>query len=156
MFGVSGSEAEDIHEKQSRRKQGFGAFLRQMKEDRSVEDRLRLLPWNKGDLPEPLSFADDLIRESFRSGISSTVSTTSKQKGLLQAMGWAWLVVHKKTESDAWRFDKESRDKGGDWVPYLSALYDAGMSILNTDDGSEQEYRAAMIALASACGVSIE
>ena len=60
-------------------------------------------------------------------------------------MGWAWLVVHKKTESDAWRFDKESRDKGGDWVPYLSALYDAGMSILNTDDGSEQEYRAATV-----------
>ena len=156
MFGVSGSEAEDIHERQSRRKQGFGAFLRQMKEERSVEDRLRLLPWNEGDLPEPLAFADGLIRESFRSGISATVSTTSKQKGLLQAMGWAWLVVHNKTESDAWRFDKESRDKGGDWVPYLSALYDAGMSILNTDDGSEQEYRAAMIALASACGVSIE
>ena len=41
-------------------------------------------------------------------------------------------------------------------VPYLSALYDAGISLLNTDDGSEQEYRAAMIALASACGVSIE
>ncbi|GIS29339.1 MAG: hypothetical protein Ct9H90mP1_0670 [Methanobacteriota archaeon] len=32
-------------------------------------------------------------------------------------MGWAWLVVHDKTESDAWRFDEESRDKGGDWVP---------------------------------------
>ena len=48
MFRVSGSEAEDIHERQSRRKQGFGAFLRQMKEERSVEDRLRSYHGTKG------------------------------------------------------------------------------------------------------------
>ena len=40
-------------------------------------------------------------------------------------MGWAWLVVHDRTESDAWRFDEDSRDKGGDWVPALQALWDA-------------------------------
>lgn len=156
MFNMQGPEAQDILERQSRRKQGFGAFLRQIDQDRSIEDRLRLLPWSDQNLPEPLAFADGLVRESFRSGVSSTVSTTSKQKGLLQAMGWAWLVVHNKTESDAWRFDKDSRDKGGDWVPYLSSLYDAGMLLLKTDRGSVQEYRAAMVELASACGVSIE
>ena len=46
MFNMQGPEAQDILERQSRRKQGFGAFLRQIDQDRSIEDRLRLLPWS--------------------------------------------------------------------------------------------------------------
>ena len=156
MFGIDEDEASEIHAKQAKRKQGFGAFLRQLRESRGVDDRLRILPWERDSLPSPLSFADRLIRDSFRSGVSSTVSSTSKQKGLLQAMGWAWLVVHNKTESDSWRFDGDSKDKGGDWVPFLSRLYDEGIDLLEGNKSSTEGYKNAMMDLASACGVSID
>ena len=155
MFGLEGEEALATHMRQTKRKQGFAAFLKELKDNRSIDDRLKLLPWDRDVLPDILSFADGLIRDSFRSGVSSTVSMTSKQRGLQQAMGWAWLVVHNKTESDAWRFDKESRDKGGDWVPYLSTLYEEGMLLLNDQGGSQAAYEEAMRSLASACGVVI-
>ena len=155
MFGIDEDENSEIHAKQAKRKQGFGAFLRQLRESRGVDDRLRILPWERDSLPEPLAFADRLIRDSFRSGVSSTVSSTSKQKGLLQAMGWAWLVVHNKTESDSWRFDGDSKDKGGDWVPFLSRLYEEGIGLLEGNKSSSKEYKDAMEDLASACGVSI-
>ena len=115
-----------------------------------------MLPWERDSLPEPLAFADRLIRDSFRSGVSSTVSSTSKQKGLLQAMGWAWLVVHNKTESDSWRFDGDSKDKGGDWVPFLSKLYEEGIGLLEGSESSPKGYKDAMGDLSSACGVSID
>ena len=156
MFEIGEDEGSDIHAKQGKRKQGFGAFLRQLRETRGVDDRLRILPWERDSLPEPLAFADRLIRDSFRSGVSSTVSSTSKQKGLLQAMGWAWLVVHNKTESDSWRFDGDSKDKGGDWVPFLSRLYEEGVSLLEGGRSSPEGYKEAMVDLSSACGVSIE
>ena len=155
MFDIGEEEGVEIHAKQAKRKQGFGAFLRQLRESKGVDDRLRLLPWERDSLPEPLAFADRLIRDSFRSGVSSTVSSTSKQKGLLQAMGWAWLVVHNKTESDSWRFDSDSKDKGGDWVPFLSRLYKEGTGLLEGGEGSPDGYKSAMEDLSSACGVSI-
>ena len=155
MFDIGEDEGSDIHAKQAKRKQGFGAFLRQLREARGIDDRLRILPWERDSLPEPLAFADRLIRDSFRSGVSSTVSSTSKQKGLLQAMGWAWLVVHNKTESDSWRFDGDSKDKGGDWVPFLSTLYEEGIGLLEGGKSSPEGYKNAMEDLSSACGVSI-
>ena len=70
-------------------------------------------------------------------------------------MGWACLVVHNKTESDSWRFDGDSKDKGGDWVPFLSTLYEEGIGLLEGDKSSSEGYRNAMEDLSSACGVSI-
>ncbi len=52
-----------------------------------------------------------------------------------------------------WRFDEESRDKGGDWVPALTAVWDAATALLLEDDlESEADYRSSMEWLSEACG----
>ena len=153
IYGMTGDDAEAVLSKQEKRKQGFGAFLRELGDSRSTAMRLERLPWEAGSLPGPLSFADDLVRQAVDSGVASTVSKARKGKGLEMAMGWAWLNVHDRTESDAWRFDEASRDKGGDWVPALQALWDAAEDLLlNDKKDAEQDYRAAMRWLSEASG----
>ena len=153
MYSLAGGEAEKVHARQVKRKQGFGAFLRELNESLSTAMRLDRLPWESADLPDPLSFADRLVRKAADDGVASTVSMARKGRGLESAMGWAWLVVHERTESDAWRFDEESRDKGGDWVPALTAVWDAAKALLLEDDmESEADYRSSMGWLAEASG----
>jgi len=153
IYGMTGGEAEAVLSKQEKRKQGFGAFLRELGESRSTAMRLERLPWEAGSLPGPLGFADDLVRQAVDSGVASTVSKARKGNGLEMAMGWAWLNVHDRTESDAWRFDEASRDKGGDWVPALRALWDAAEDLLlNDNKDAVQDYRAAMRWLAETSG----
>jgi len=83
------------------------------------------------------------------------VAMCRKAKGLEAAIGWGWLVVHERTESDAWRFDEASRDKGGDWVPAMTALWDAADALLMKDDlEGEEDYIAAMKWLAESSGTS--
>ena len=155
MFGLVGEEAEELYSKQARRKQGFGAFLRELKGSVSSARRLERLPWDEGVLPGPLDFAESLIRKAAEDGIASTVAMCRKAKGLDSAMGWAWLVVHERTESDAWRFDESSRDKGGDWVPAMTALWDAADALLMKDDlEAEEDYIAAIKWLAESSGTS--
>ncbi len=155
MFGLVGEEAEELYSKQARRKQGFGAFLRELKGSVSSARRLERLPWEEGVLPGPLDFAESLIRKAAEDGIASTVAMCRKAKGLDSAMGWAWLVVHERTESDAWRFDESSRDKGGDWVPAMTALWDAADALLMKDDlEAEEDYIAAIKWLAESSGTS--
>ena len=153
IYGMTGDDAEAVLSKQEKRKQGFGAFLRELGESRSTAMRLERLPWEAGSLPGPLGFADDLVRQAVDSGVASTVSKARKGNGLEMAMGWAWLNVHDRTESDAWRFDEASRDKGGDWVPALQALWDAAEDLLlNDNKDAVQDYRAAMRWLAETSG----
>ena len=153
LFGLTGTDAEDVHSRQTKRKQGFGAFLRELNESLSTAKKLDRLPWESEELPPHLSFADRLVRKAADDGVASTVSMARKGRGLDAAMGWAWLVVHDRTESDAWRFDEESRDKGGDWVPALRALWDSAEALLE-EEGSESEddYRSAMGWLAESSG----
>ena len=153
MFGLVGEDAEELYSKQARRKQGFGAFLRELKGSVSSARKLERLPWEEGVLPGPLDFAEALIRKAAEDGIASTVAMCRKAKGLDSAMGWAWLVVHDRTESDAWRFDESSRDKGGDWVPAMTALWDAADSLLNQDIlDSKEDYVNSMKWLAEVSG----
>jgi len=153
LFGLTGMDAEEVHSRQAKRKQGFGAFLRELNESLSTAKKLDRLPWKSEELPTPLSFADRLVRKAADDGIASTVSMARKGRGLDAAMGWAWLVVHDRTESDAWRFDEESRDKGGDWVPALRVLWDSAEALLMEDSSdSEDDYRSAMSWLAESSG----
>jgi hypothetical protein len=153
LFGLSGKEGEKVHERQAKRKQGFGAFLRELNETLNTAQRLDRLPWQTSSLPSTLAFADRLVRRAVDDGIAATVSLARKGKGLEAAMGWAWLVVHERTESDAWRFDEDSRDKGGDWVPALQSLWDAADALLLKDDlEAVEDYRAAMGWLAEVSG----
>ena len=155
LFGLSDEASIEILERQSRRKQGFGAFLRELTESLDTEMRLSRLPWENEELPEPLRMADSLVRKAVGDGVSSTVSLARKGKGLDSSMGWAWLVVHNRTESDAWRFDETVRDKGGDWVPALQALWDAAEDLLLNDiEEAEEDYTNAMKWLAESSGVS--
>ncbi|MBP12725.1 MAG: hypothetical protein CMA71_04845 [Euryarchaeota archaeon] len=155
LFGLSDEASIEILERQSRRKQGFGAFLRELTESLDTEMRLSRLPWENEELPEPLRMADSLVRKAVGEGVSSTVSLARKGKGLDSSMGWAWLVVHNRTESDAWRFDETVRDKGGDWVPALQALWDAAEDLLLNDiEEAEEDYTNAMKWLAESSGVS--
>jgi len=153
MYKLTGGEAEKVHSRQAKRKQGFGAFLRELNDSLSTAMRLDRLPWESSDLPNPLSFADRLVRKAAEDGVASTVSMARKGRGLESAMGWAWLMVHERTESDAWRFDEESRDKGGDWVPALTAVWDAAKALLLEDDlDSVADYRSSMEWLAEVSG----
>jgi len=155
LFGLNDEDSVEILERQSRRKQGFGAFLRELGGSLDTDMRLRRLPWENEELPEPLKMADSLIRKAVGDGVSSTVSLARKGKGLESSMGWAWLVVHNRTESDAWRFDETIRDKGGDWVPALQALWDAAEDLLLNDiEEAEEDYTNAMKWLAECSGVS--
>ncbi len=155
MFGLVGEEAGELYSKQARRKQGFGAFLRELKGSVSSARRLERLPWEEGVLPGALDFAESLIRKAAEDGIASTVAMCRKAKGLDSAMGWAWLVVHERTESDAWRFDESSRDKGGDWVPAMTALWDAADALLNKDIlDAKEDYVNSMKWLAEVSGSS--
>ena len=153
MYKLTGGEAEKVHSRQAKRKQGFGAFLRELNDSLSTAMRLDRLPWESSDLSNPLSFADRLVRKAAEDGVASTVSMARKGRGLESAMGWAWLMVHERTESDAWRFDEESRDKGGDWVPALTAVWDAAKALLLEDDlDSVADYRSSMEWLAEVSG----
>ena len=153
MYNLKGEDAEKVLSRQAKRKQGFGAFLRELNESLSTAMRLDRLPWDSDELPGPLSFADKLVRKAAEDGVASTVSIARKGRGLDAAMGWAWLVVHERTESDAWRFDEGSRDKGGDWVPALTALWDAAKSLLLEDDlDSEADYKSSMEWLSEVSG----
>ena len=156
LYGIEGEEAEAVLEKQTKRKQGFGAFLRELGVSRSVAMKLKRLPWDSDALPSPLSFADELVRQAVDRGIASTVSKARKGQGLDMAMGWAWLTVHERTESDAWRFDEDSRDKGGDWVPALRALWDAASELLLKDNlDAAQDYESSMNWLAEITGTQV-
>lgn len=153
MYNLKGEDAEKVLSRQAKRKQGFGAFLRELNESLSTAMRLDRLPWDSDELPGPLSFADKLVRKAAEDGVASTVSIARKGRGLDAAMGWAWLVVHERTESDAWRFDEGSRDKGGDWVPALTALWDAAKSLLLEDDlDSKADYKSSMEWLSEVSG----
>ena len=155
LYGISDEDCVEILERQSRRKQGFGAFLRELGESLDTEMRLKRLPWENEKLPTPLRMADRLVRKAVGDGVSSTVSLARKGKGLDSSMGWAWLVVHNRTESDAWRFDETTRDKGGDWVPALQALWDAAEDLLLNDiEEAEEDYTNAMKWLAESSGVT--
>ena len=157
LYQISDDEAQNIIDSQTQRKQGFGAFLRELKQSISISQQLNRLPWKEGSLVSPLSFADFLIRKAIENGVASTVSKARKGKGLEMAMGWAWLNVHERTESDAWRFDESSRDKGGDWVPALQALWDAAEDLLINDNlEAVVDYKAAMKWLAEVSGSSFE
>jgi len=156
IYEMTGEDAEAVLSKQEKRKQGFGAFLRELGESRSTAMRLERLPWESGSLPSPLDFVDDLIRQAIDRGVASTVSKARKGKGLEMAMGWAWLNVHDRTESDAWRFDEASRDKGGDWVPALRALWDAAEDLLlNDNKDAVRDYEAAMKWLSETSGSGV-
>ena len=156
IYGIDGDEAKAVLEKQAKRKQGFGAFLRELGASRSVAMKLTRLPWDSEALPSPLSFADELVRQAIDRGIASTVSKARKGRGLDMAMGWAWLTVHERTESDAWRFDEDSRDKGGDWVPALQALWDAASELLLNDNlDAAQDYESSMKCLAEVTGTQL-
>tara|TARA_Y100001970_G_scaffold293768_1_gene443042 strand:+ start:72416 stop:74116 length:1701 start_codon:yes stop_codon:yes gene_type:complete len=153
MYGLTGDDAEEIYQKQVKRKQGFAAFLRELSGSISAAKRLERLPWEEDALSSPLSFAESLIRKASEDGVASTVALCRKAKGLEAAMGWSWLVVHNRTESDAWRFDEASRDKGGDWVPAMTALWDSAEALLLKDDlDAKEDYIGAMKWLAEISG----
>ena len=153
MFELEGEKAELIYKKQLQRKQGFGAFLRELGSNLSTAKKLDLLPWKNNQLPLPLNFADKLIRKAGDDGVASTVSMARKGRGLESAMGWAWLVVHERTESDAWRFDSSSKDKGSDWVPALRILWSSAEKLLiHNQKDAKEEYVAAMEKLAEISG----
>ena len=153
MFDLDGEEGEEIYKRQLQRKQGFGAFLRELGSNLSTAKKLDLLPWKANDLPVPLNFADKLIRKAGDDGVAATVSMARKGRGLESAMGWAWLVVHERTESDAWRFASSSRDKGSDWVPALRILWDSAEKILmQNQKDAKKDYIAAMKKLAEISG----
>ena len=151
IYGITGEEADEIVEKQSKRKQGFGAFLKKMESERAEHLMISRFPWKEGDLGGLCGHADSLIRKARIDGVGSTITMAKKGKTPAQeAIGWAWINVHDRAESEGWHFDSDARDKGGDWVPALKTLFEA--SEILAEDGSSGDYIAAMKAFATRSG----
>ena len=153
IYGISGEEAEQIIEKQSKRKQGFGAFLKKMDAERTEHLLTAKFPWKDGDMNGLCGRADALVRKARIDGAGSTISMAKKGKDALdKALGWAWINVHERAESEGWHFDSDARDKGGDWVPALKTLYNASQILI--EDGIVTDYVEAMEAFATRSGAS--
>lgn len=153
IYGISGEEAEQIIEKQSKRKQGFGAFLKKMDAERTEHLLTAKFPWKDGDMNGLCGRADALVRKARIDGVGSTISMAKKGKDALdKALGWAWINVHERAESEGWHFDSDARDKGGDWVPALKTLYNASQILI--EDGVVTDYVEAMEAFATRSGAS--
>ena len=155
LFDLTGDEAEVAFEKQLSRGKAFGSFLRKVDEQQSGARLLRRFPWGDDALPSPLNFADSLVKKGRADGIGTTTGMARKEKGDSNlAMGWAWLSAHGKGEGEAWHFDPDIRDKGGDWVPYLEVLWEASETV--AENGVTESYIEAMEDLRKATGTMQE
>jgi len=153
IYGITGDEADEIIEKQTKRKQGFGAFLKKMEAERAEHLMLSRFPWKEGDMGGLCGRADALVRRARIDGVGSTITMAKKGKNPAEeAIGWAWINVHERAESEGWHFGSDARDKGGDWVPALKALYVA--SAVLAEGGSSDDYIEAMKAFAARSGAS--
>ena len=153
IYGITGEDAEKIIEKQTKRKQGFGAFLKKMDAERTEHLLMAKFPWKEGDMSGLCGRADALVRKARIDGVGGTISMAKKGRDSMdKALGWAWINVHERAESEGWHFDSDARDKGGDWVPALKALYEA--SGILVDGGSSTDYVEAMKAFATRSGAS--
>ena len=153
IYGITGDDAVQIVEKQTKRKQGFGAFLKKMDAERTEHLLMAKFPWMEGDMEGLCGRADELVRKARIDGVGSTISMAKKgREALDKALGWAWINVHERAESEGWHFDSDARDKGGDWVPALKTLYEA--SEILVDEGDVDPYVAAMQSFATQSGAS--
>ena len=153
IYGITGDDAVQIVEKQTKRKQGFGAFLKKMDAERTEHLLMAKFPWNEGVMDGLCGRADALVRKARIDGVGSTISMAKKGRDALdKALGWAWINVHERAESEGWHFDSDARDKGGDWVPALKTLYEA--SEILVDEGDVDPYVAAMQSFATRSGAS--
>ena len=153
IYGITGDEADKILEKQAKRKQGFGAFLKKMDAERAEHVMLSRFPWNDGDMGGLCGRADELVRKARIDGVGKTITMAKKGRNPAEeALGWAWINVHEKAESEGWHFDSDARDKGGDWVPALKALFKA--SAVLAEGGSSDDYVEAMKTFATRSGAT--
>ncbi len=153
IYGITGNDADEIVEKQTKRKQGFGAFLKKMEAERAEHLMLSRFPWKEGDMDGLCGRADALVRKARIDGVGSTITMAKKGKNPAEeAIGWAWINVHERAESEGWHFGSDARDKGGDWVPALKALYEASAAL--AEGGSSDDYVEAMKAFAARSGAS--
>jgi len=153
IYGITGEEADKILEKQAKRKQGFGAFLKKMDAERAEHVMLSRFPWNEGDMGGLCGRADELVRKARIDGAGKTITMAKKGRNPAEeALGWAWINVHERAESEGWHFDSDARDKGGDWVPALKALFEA--SAVLAEGGSSEDYVEAMKTFATRSGAT--
>ena len=153
IYGITGDDAVQIVEKQTKRKQGFGAFLKKMDAERTEHLLMAKFPWKEGDMDGLCGRADALVRKARIDGVGSTISMAKKGRDALdKALGWAWINVHERAESEGWHFDSDARDKGGDWVPALKTLYEASEILVEVGDVGP--YVDAMQSFATQSGAS--
>ena len=153
IYGITGDDAEQIIEKQTKRKQGFGAFLKKMDAERKEHLMMAKFPWQEGDMEGLCGRADALVRKARIDGVGSTISMAKKGRDALdKALGWAWINIHERAESEGWHFDSDARDKGGDWVPALKTLFEASEILI--EEGNVDAYVDAMEAFATRSGAS--
>ena len=153
IYGITGEEADKILEKQAKRKQGFGAFLKKMDAERAEHVMLSRFPWNDGDMGGLCGRADELVRKARIDGAGKTITMAKKGRNPAEeALGWAWINVHERAESEGWHFDSDARDKGRAWEPALKALFEA--SAVLAEGGSSDDYVEAMKTFATRSGAT--
>ena len=152
MFSLSGKKADNIFEQQLKSKRAFSGFLKDIENKQSSVRMLKKFPWDSEKLPSPLDFADLLIKTARSEGIGKTTTMARKTADESKSsMGWAWVCTHGKNEGEAWHYEPTVRDKGGDWVPALKALWDASGLVIEKSD--IESYVEAMKKLRQVAGI---
>ena len=158
MFDIEGEAADEIHARQLKRKQGFGAFLRKLTEAAEEKQLLSRFPWKDGRMSGLCGRLDAMVRKAVSEGVNSTITMAKKGENPGEkALGWSWITVHEKTESEGWKFDSDARDKGGDWVISTQAVWDAAQAIASADKRDKkltQAYVDAVSTFADASGAT--
>ncbi|MDP6899780.1 MAG: hypothetical protein QGF94_02970 [Candidatus Thalassarchaeaceae archaeon] len=153
MYGITGDDADEIIQTQTRKKQGFGALLKKLDAQRAEHKLLSRFPWKAGEMDGLCGYTDGLIRKAHTNGVGSTITAAKKGKSSSEkALGWAWICVHERSESEGWHFDSDARDKGGDWIPALKVLFQASEGL--ADGGGSDEYIDAMQEFANRSGAT--
>ncbi len=151
MFELSGDAADEVYEQQLTAMKGFRGFLTKIDEMQSNVRMLKMFPWGSDQLPTPLDFADTLVKTARSEGVGKTIGMARKRKdGAAASLGWAWVTLHGKADGEAWHYEASVRDRGGDWVPALSSLWQASESVVS--EGDKEGYLKSMRELHSATG----
>ena len=110
MFGLEGAEAETIHSKQAKRKQGFGAFLRELSQIHFLGQETRAAALGGGALLRHWILQNHRLERQQRTVLLLLLQCVEKRRAWIQQ--WVGLGSLFTNELNRMRGDSMRRAKG--------------------------------------------
>ena len=129
-------------------------FLKGLDSSRKKAQQKAKFPYRIGVLPGPVGAIHDLILTGLLEGpgIAERKATSRHDDIDGAAAGWAWLRASNRSTGQEWHFESLARDRGGAWMEATGGLLDAGKKLLDSDDGTSEEFLDALQALHTSTG----